>query len=392
MKILYVNVVYGYGSTGKIVKSLFEKTSLKHETYLIYGRGKKLYQKNIFKPTIELESKIHHFFSKFTGNIYGGMHFSTMRTISRIKKINPDIVNLHCLNGYFVNIYKLLKWLAKNNIKTVLTMHADFMMTGGCGVAANCEKYINLECKNCKKVKQFNGIFSLKRTNYFYKKLLKCISKFNNDSFIGTCVSNWLQLRYSKSPIYRGKIFKTVLNPIDDLFFKKGNINPYQQGKNILFVTPDIFDPTKGSCFIDEIAQRRKDLNFTVICSKNQEFKFKNNNVVYIKCGVSQEKLRDYYYFADATLLLSSSETFSMVTAESLACGTPVYGFKCGGPESFLLNRDSKFFNYNDFDGLASSLLTIKNNKEIISKNAYNLFNSEVVCNQYLKVFSTFFH
>lgn len=392
MKILYINVVYGHGSTGKIVKSLFEKTSLKHETYLIYGRGKKPSQKNLYKPTIELESKLHHLFSKFTGNIYGGMHISTMRIISRIKKINPDVVNLHCLNGYFVNIYKLLKWLAKNNIKTVLTTHADFMMTGGCGVAGNCEKYINLECKNCEKVNEFNGNLSLKRTYHFYKKLLKCISKFDSDSFLGTCVSEWLELRYLQSPIYKGKTFKTILNPIDDLFFKKGNAKPYLQENNVLFVTPDIFDPTKGAFFVDEIAERRKDLNFTVICSKNQEYKFKNKNVTYIKGGVSQEQLRDYYYFAEATLLLSSSETFSMVTAESLACGTPVYGFKCGGPESFLKGCDSIFFEYKDFDGLAKSLLSVKNNKETISKNAYNLFSSEVVCNQYLKIFSTIYH
>ena len=157
MKIALINVVYNTGSTGHIVKTIFDKlTSDGNDVSVIHGRGNKIDDKNIYKKTLELESKFHHFISKLSGNMYGGMHISTHRIIRKLKKLNPEVVNIHCINGYFVNIYFLLTWLAKNNVKTVLTMHADFMMTGGCGYSVDCVNYLTKECKNCQYFKSFN--------------------------------------------------------------------------------------------------------------------------------------------------------------------------------------------------------------------------------------------
>ena len=70
-----------------------------------------------------------------------GLYFPTKRLIKKIKKINPDIIHLQCINGDFVNIYYLLNWLKKSNKKVVLTLHAEFMYTGNCGNALQCEKW-----------------------------------------------------------------------------------------------------------------------------------------------------------------------------------------------------------------------------------------------------------
>lgn len=389
MKILFINVVYGKGSTGKIVQSLFNESSKNHKTYLIYGRGKKVEEKNIFKLTCELESKIHHLISKFTGNMYGGMFFSTRRIIKKIKELKPDVVNLHCLNGYFVNIYSLLKWLAKNNIKTVLTAHADFMMTGGCGIAGECNKYLTCNCRNCKNVHSFNGAISLNRTRHFFNKMNESISLFKDKNFCVTTVSPWLEERYKNSPIYRKYSVTSIMNPVDETFFKIGSKNPYIHDKNVLFVTPDIFDVLKCASLVKPIAQQRKDIHFTVICTKNQEYDFNEENITYIKGGVPKELLRDYYYFADGTLLLSTRETFSMVTAESLCTGTPVYGFECGGPESISNPDDTCFIKGRNIAELSEKLLTIERNKMTIQNNAKNSFDEKNVFDQYLKAFSS---
>lgn len=390
MKILLINNVFKSGSTGNIVKNLFEKLSKTNDVFVIYGRGKKINNNRVVKKTFELESKFCHFCSLFSGNMYGGMYFSTKRIIKYIKNVNPDVVNLHCLNGYFVNIYKLLKWLSKSNIKIVLTMHADFMMTGGCGYALDCLNYINNECKNCKHVSEFNKSFTLKRTHHFYKKMQKAIYGFDKNKLKITCVSPWLEERFKQSPIYSKFFITSILNPVDDIFFEKAEHNPYEKENNILYVTPDITDYVKSGWLIKEIAKQREDLNFTIICTKDVNFDFENKNITYIKGGVSKRELRDYYAFADQTILLSKRETFSMIVAESLSCGTSVVGFKSGGPESISIAKYSLFYAFNDINSLSKTLGSNEFQKDLVKSEAFEKYNADRISKQYLDLYKSF--
>ena len=49
MRVLFVNTVYGRGSTGKIVRSLAEALAKEgHETIIAYGRGEKKKENNLY--------------------------------------------------------------------------------------------------------------------------------------------------------------------------------------------------------------------------------------------------------------------------------------------------------------------------------------------------------
>ena len=119
MKILQVNCVYNKGSTGKIMCDIHIAAQKENiESVICYGRGEKTSDKNVYKTSSELYSRINNLLSRFTGLMYGGCAFSTGKLISIIKKEKPDVVHLHCLNGYFVNIYRLISWLNESKIKT----------------------------------------------------------------------------------------------------------------------------------------------------------------------------------------------------------------------------------------------------------------------------------
>lgn len=387
MRIVLVNVVYNKGSTGKIVKELFDAyVKCGHEVLVIYGRGAKVKEKNVIKPTLEFESKLHHFFSKIFGNYLGGMFVSTSRIISAVRKFKPDLVHVHLLNGYYVNAYKLLKYLQKTNIKTILTMHAENMMTGGCGYAVNCKNYLNNHCLSCEQPSQIDGLFS----NKAHKNLIRinnCIKRFNSSNIIITCVSPWLSRRYKESYIYKDLKVVSILNPVPDLFFETPGNNPYITDNNVLFVTSDFNDINKCGYYIYVICKKMSDHNFYVIDLKHSDNLDKNHsNLHFVNNCNSQSKLRDYYSYAKCTVLFSRQETFSMVVAESLSCKTPIVAFKNGGSESFAKDGAS-FVEFGDIDAMIKEINNCDSNR--INEGICN-FKSSVIAKEYLGLFKDF--
>ena len=354
MKILLINVVKDKGSTGNIVSSLYRGyKELGHDAYFTYGRGSKSNDDHVYKPTLELESKLHHLLSLFTGNMYGGMHISTHRIIKRIKKIDPDVIHLHCLNGYFVNIYKLINWLKKSKYKVILTNHADFMLSANCGYTEECDNWKDCECRNCKHVKEFNGKCSLNRTHTFYKKMYKAFKDYPSDKLVITGVSPWLSSRIKEAPIYSGFNVTTVLNPVDEFFLEKLDIK--RNDKQALYVTPDFYDRTKSGHYLIDIANNLPDYHFILCTAKEQHIDVPNN--IEVICHPSKERLRELYQSSKCTLLLSKRETFSMVALESLASNTPVIGFKNGGTESWL--GEDGLVEYGDINTLIETIFNI---------------------------------
>ena len=147
-KILQINCVYDYGSTGKITKDLHNVLkSQGFESVVLYGRRQESQEKDIIKTCSEFEAKANNVLSRFTGRPYAVSPIGTHRTIAELEREKPDVVHLHCINGFFVNIYTLLDYLKKKKIPTVLTLHAEFMYTGNCGYAFDCNKW-KTGCEN----------------------------------------------------------------------------------------------------------------------------------------------------------------------------------------------------------------------------------------------------
>ena len=392
MKILLVNVVFGSGSTGTIVSSLFlQYQKLGHEVYAVYGRGKKSKEANITKIGFEFESKINHFFSRISGNLYGGCYPLGMHKFKKIyKSFKPDIVHIHCVNGFFINVYKVLHFLKKEGVKTIITNHADFMFTANCGYSLECDKWKNAECRKCKRIHEFNGKLSLNRTHHFYKKMLEAIDGFNG--LKTTCVSPWLSQRIETSPIYKNVPNKTVLNGLDvSCFTRKTDDNPFEDLLKIhnkkrvaLFVCNNSKNVEKGFAFFKKLSEEMVDSDwlFVHIGKKTNGDHFVNLD------SICNSDLPIYYSFADVTLLFSMRETFSMIVAESLCCGTPVYGFRSGGPETIAIEKFTRFVEYGQLDEIKKLMNDYQlADRDVLSKEAKEKYANEVSARNYLGVF-----
>ncbi|MBO7292976.1 MAG: glycosyltransferase [Clostridia bacterium] len=399
MKVLQINCVYRKGSTGKIVYDIhteLEKRGI--ESVVCYGRGERSGEPRVYKTCPEWYSKLNNLLSRFTGLMYGGCFFSTTRLIRIIKREKPDIVHLHCLNGYFVNIYRLVTWLKRQEIKTVLTLHAEFMHTANCGYAFECEGW-KTGCGSCPRLRQETGSLLFDRTHASWRKMEKAFRGFG-DTLVVTSVSSWLRERAEVSPILRDKKHEVVFNGLDtDVFsYRREAALRAELGlgevRVVFHATPAFTlapGHNKGGYYINELAWRLADKGVkVVVAGPYTEGVEPADNVILLGRVADRERLAALYSMADVTVLASERETFSMVTAESLACGTPVVGFEAGAPETIALRDYSAFVPYGDVEALAKNIerfLEYPPAKEEVSSAAAAAYAKEKMAEDYIAVY-----
>lgn len=405
MKVLQVNCVYKKGSTGKITYDLhkgLQEAGI--ESVVCYGRGELVNEPGVYKTCPEWYSKLNNAISRVTGVMYGGCFFSTNKLISIIKREKPDVVHLQCLNGYFVNIYRLVNWLKKSHIKTVLTLHAEFMYTGGCGHAVDCNQWREERgCgySKCPYLRSETKSLFINGTGLMWNKMKRAVDGFE-DSLIITSVSPWLRERAESGPILKAKRHCVIYNGLDTSVFHLYSDEEYGEERNrlridkgrriFLHVTPYFsIDPNhiKGGFYIAKLAESMPEDQFVVAGSYMEGIQVPDNLMLLGKIQ-DQSKLALLYSMADAVILTSKRETFSMVTAESLCCGTPVIGFNAGAPEQIALPLYSSFCDYGRIDLLKNALNDIGNkymSKRKIEKEAHKLYGKETMVENYKRCY-----
>lgn len=402
MKILQINCVYGYGSTGKLTQNIhygLKKQGL--ESVVLYGRRKRIHDEGVYKTCTELEAKIWNLSSRVTGHIYSGVPFGSNNLIRCIKEQAPDVVHLQCLNGFFVNIYSLLEYLKKNKIPTVLTLHAEFMFTGGCNHAVDCVQWTEKDgCKNGVCPYWHTEMKSIFRdeSGYMWSKMKSAFDGFGDLRIVS--VSPWLKERAQSSSILGDKNHVVVMNGVNTEVFKMYDSEKLRKKhqcldrKVIFHATPFLScskDHMKGGYYVLELAKRMNEVMFIIAGNYDSEV-ILPKNVVLLGNLSDQKMLAQYYSMADITLLTSKRETFSMVCAESLCCGTPVVGFKAGGPESIAISEYSRFFEYGDIVGIHDYIEAdmYEIDKKEIAKAAQQRYAMDTMIEEYIKIYKQF--
>lgn len=401
MKILQINNVYGVGSTGKLTKAIHQGLmSDGYSSVVIYGRGASEEDKNLYRVCGNLYGKFNSFISRLCGIPYGGCFISTIKIISIIKKEKPDVVHIQCINGNFVNIYRLIKWLNDNRIAVVLTLHAEFMYTANCGHSLECNRWLN-GCSMCPDPYYADKSYFFDRTHDSFIRMKRAFSGFN-DRLRVVSVSPWLMCRAKQSPILKDKIHSVILNAVDTsvFYYRNNKKRVYEylasaEKDGIVFHATAMFrdtpDDIKGGEYVLKLAERMTEFIF-IVAGKYKLSWSAPDNVFFLGEVQDQRLLAELYSAADITVISSKRETFSMICAESLCCGTPVAGFRAGGPEQISMKEFSSFVSYGDVDELeraARELIKLKRrvSPELISEKAHKVYSQKSMLLQYEQIY-----
>ena len=338
MKVLQINCVYGSGSTGKITRDIhyaLQKNGI--ESYVCYGRGPETKEENVTQVSSNLMSKVRKAVASINGMPYRFTKWTNRKLEKEIARIQPDIVHLQCINGYFTDIYRLLHFMKERKIPTVLSLHGEFMYTGGCGYATDCTQWVE-GCKKCGRLRNGLGIVGLDNVKKNYRLMQQAFEGFEDLVIVG--VSNWITDRAIRSKITKNAHSMNIYNGIDTakVFFPRehtqiGEKYGIPEGKKvILTVVPSLLSEEKGGKTIIQIAENHtnEDVVF-VIVGANQELENKPKNLILIPYTHGQGELAQIYSLADVFVMASKMDNYPTVCLEANCCGTPVVGFDVGG-------------------------------------------------------------
>ena len=327
MKVVQINCV-SYGSTGHIARAIHQKAQSEGiESWVMYGVGPEA-EHGCVQISNQLDYRFHTYFGRLTG-LHGYYSKGVTKNLLReLDEINPDIVHMHNLHGDYINIGLLFDWLKSRNQTCVFTLHDCWLFTGGCAhfTMAKCHRWLD----SCGKCCQQN----VYPKSYLFDTSRKCLKDkkewFNglNDVHI-TTVSQWLGLEAKKSYLGRYPV-ETIYNGIDTNVFQpiKSNVREKygipHASIMVLGVSSIWNDKRKG---LNQFAALREILPseycIVLVGPNEEQKKSMPNGVICISRTENQKELAELYSTADVFINVSPEETFGLVTAEALACGTP---------------------------------------------------------------------
>ena len=356
MKVLQINAVYGAGSTGRICRELDNALTQKNH------QNKVLYAAEASRP---FWTKMNAIWSRLTGYNVNGAHISTSKMIRRIKEYCPDVVHLHNLHANYVNIKKLLTFLGKKDIPTVITLHDCWFFTGKCThyTSTKCGKW-QTGCGRCPRLKKDIPSWFFDRTVKMWKDKKKLFSAIPRLAVIG--VSDWITNEAKKSFLQNAKIIKRIYNWIDLQTFypRTENIREkYQLPKDkflILCIGAGWSNGMEKWQDLLRLAQNLPSDMHIVLGGSVESTKSLPKNITAIGYVHSTEELAKLYSGVDAYVHLSREDTFGKVIAEAMACGTPAVVYNVTACPELIGEGCGHVVDVGDIDGVCAALQMIK--------------------------------
>ena len=398
-RLLQINSFLNSGSAGRIVEQIGELAIQNGwESYVAYGRKKNESKSQTIKIGGNMSILLHGFQSLVFDKHGLGSNSATKSLIEKIEKIDPHIIHLHGIHGYYVNFEVLFSYLNRVKKPVVWTMHDFWAITGHCShfTDINCKKWQEM-CFNCPKSKNYpkSIVFDNSKQNFLLKNDL-----FNaNKNLSVVSVSEWMGSLMKKS-ILKDHFQITILNGVDTFNFSPKNpsrlIEKFNlKGKFILLGVATSWGESKG--WYDFIKLNRLlpyDCQIILVGVNKYLLKKLPKNIIGLNRTESISELAEIYSTADVVISLSSQETFGLTTIEGFACGTPGIVYNCTASPELVTPETGFIVEKGDFVGLLNAINEIKSKgKEFYSEKcrerAVKVYDKNLRFRQYIDLFNT---
>lgn len=375
MKILQINSVCGVGSTGRIATDLYKVLEEQgHECKIAYGRGTAQEEINSIRIGSNLDNYMHVFKTRvFDKHGFASVN-ATKKFIDEVKEYDPDIIHLHNIHGYYINIEILFNYLKKANKPIVWTMHDCWAFTGHCAYFdyIGCNKWKS-KCSNCKQKKVYPNSKLLDNSMWNYEKKKALFTSVKNMTIVTP--SEWLAELVKES--FLGKFDVRVINNGIDIQTFKPTKNDFKkqyglEDKFIVLGVASDWTERKGLKYFLKM-QQILDHKYKIVLVGVDEKQSKkiSKEILVIPKTKNVNELIDIYSAADIFVNPTLEDNFPTTNIEAIACGTPVITFKTGGSIESIDEKTGIVTKNKSEKDIISSIYKL-NNKEKYKINCRN--------------------
>ena len=376
--LIQIDSCLGKGSTGRITESIgLIMKKLGWDCYVVHGDR---YAGETRLESIKTVTRVQEYLHALGSMLFDrhGLFSSsqTRRVMKKVRDLKPDIIQLHCVHGYYINYEILFDFLREMDVPVVWTFHDCWAFTGHCAHFdfAGCDKW-QTGCHGCELLKDYpkSLFFDNSKDNWLRKR--KSFTSLDKLQIVA--VSNWLgklagqsfMQKYPIEVIHNG-INLSVFKPVDNDIREQYRIS---EDDILVLGVATAWGKDKG---LDDFVRLSKEPGIKVVLVGVSEDVKKTlpENIVAVYRTESQQKLAEFYSAADVLVNPTYNDSFPTVNLEALACGTPVLTYRTGGSPEAIDAETGAVVEQGDYDELLDKV-------RMFAQTSYKIHHS-VACRE----------
>ena len=283
-----------------------------------------------------------------------------------IDEIDPDIIHIHNIHGYFLNYKILFDYLARRNKPVVWTVHDCWLYTGHCYyyTFAGCSKW-KIHCSRCPQKKKFPASYLFDRSSKNFEDKRKAFTSIQASNMFVVPVSEWI-MGEMRDSFLKNANFALIHNGIDTNVFniydgedikKKYGI----EGKRLILGVASIWSREKGLFDFLELSRIIGSDEVIVLVGVDDRTKSKlPGNIIGIRRTENIQALAELYSAAEVFVNPTWQDNYPTVNMEAIACGTPVVAYDVGGATEVITEETGRAVSAGDIEGLYKAIKEIE--------------------------------
>lgn len=370
-KLLQINPVIRINtSTGRIMQEIGELARAHGwETYIAYSQGRDGVKPNEAKliPVGDKWSVAWHGVLTRLFDRHGlASDGATRAFIEEIKRIQPDIIHIHNIHGYFLNYRILFEYLSKANIPVIWTVHDCWLYTGHCYYYsyAGCDQWKS-QCEQCPQRKDFPTSWWMDRSKQNFLDKKKAFTSVPKELLTIVPVSEWIhgEMKQSFLKDYSFQVIHNGINLENFRIYPTEKVKKQYglEGKRIILGVASIWMEEKGWKDFMQLATLLNPEEVIVLVGvKEEQKKGLPPNIVPISRTENLKQLAELYAAAEAFVNPTWQDNYPTVNLEAIACGTPVVTYRTGGSIEVVTPDTGMIVEQGDVNGLMEAVRKIE--------------------------------